>query len=350
MIRRALALVLLALAALAAIAPQRDGAAAEPAALRPGGVNAQPSMRPWRYAGANPDGWFCPRRACNGVANGTAFVDRELPLIAGLGARTVRVEFPWALLEPRRGRYAWGRADYIVRAARRLGLEVQPVLVYSPGWAAPGRSAPPRARDWRGFVSAFARRYRSSIRHVELWNEPDLPRYWRATQGEYVRTILVPGYRAVKSASPRMQVIVGGPSRPDLAWIEALYRLGGGASFDVMAFHDYSADRRILEAARAVRALLAAHGQPRKPIWLGEYSVEEAGLDDRNQTALVWTVLTAPAPLAMAQWYTLRDGFTMTCCPPARLGASHFGLVTSGYAKKRAYETMRQLLRARAAG
>ena len=46
-------------------------------AIRPGGINVEPSMSPWRYVGANPDGWWCRPGGCNGVASGTAFVDRE---------------------------------------------------------------------------------------------------------------------------------------------------------------------------------------------------------------------------------------------------------------------------------
>ena len=57
-------------------------------------------MRPWRYVGANPDGWWCKPGGCNGVANGTVFVDRELKLIAKLHVPLLRLEFPRPLIEP----------------------------------------------------------------------------------------------------------------------------------------------------------------------------------------------------------------------------------------------------------
>src|SRR2546423_4445677 len=103
-------------------------AAVDPAvgrrAIRPAGINIEPGMRPWRWTGANPDGWWCRAPRCNGVRSGTMFVDRELSLARELGAVNVRVEFPWPLIEPERGRFDWRRADYIVRAARRRHLQL----------------------------------------------------------------------------------------------------------------------------------------------------------------------------------------------------------------------------------
>ena len=56
-------------------------------AARPGGINVEPSMRPWAYLGANPDSWWDP-------THGQAFIDAEMPLIQALGVKTLRVEFP----------------------------------------------------------------------------------------------------------------------------------------------------------------------------------------------------------------------------------------------------------------
>lgn len=347
-------LVLAALAAIAVSATASAGPSPRPqggssAAVRPGGVSGQPSMRPWRYHGANPDGWWCRRGACNGVRDGTVLVDREVPLVAALGVAVLRLEFPWPLLEPRRGRYDWRRSDYIVRSARRHRVRLQPVLVYTPGWAGPSRTGPPAARDFARFVHAFASRYGRSIDHYELWNEPDLPRYWDGPQSEYVRRVLVPGYAAVKRGDRGAKVIVG-PSSSDPAWLDGLYRHGGGRSFDIVAYHDYSGDRHALDGSLAVQGVLAAHGQARKPIWLGEYGVQEPGLQDVHHQALIRLVLTEAAPIAMAVWYTLRDDHAMTCCPPKAVVSETYGLVTDAYDKKGSYDVIRTLLAGRRGG
>jgi hypothetical protein len=343
----AAALAAVPLSATASADPTPQGASS--AAVRPGGVNGQPSMRPWRYQGANPDGWWCRLGACNGVGNGTVFIDREMPLVAALRVAVLRLEFPWPLLEPRRRKYDWRRSDYIVRAARRHKVRLLPVLVYTPGWAGPSRTRPPAARDFARFARAFATRYGRSIDHYELWNEPDLTRYWEGSQSEYVHRVLVPGYAAVRRSDRRAKVIVG-PSSSDPAWLDGLYRYGGGRSFDIVAYHDYSGDRHALEGSFAVHRVLAAHGQPRKPVWLGEYGVQEPGLQDVHHQALIRLVLTEAAPLAMALWYSLRDDHAMTCCPPKAVVSETYGLVTDTYQKKGSYDVMRALLAGRRGG
>jgi Glycosyl hydrolases family 39 len=196
------------------------------------------------------------------------------------------------------------------------------------------------------FVKSFAGRYRKTIRYFEIWNEPDLTRYWSGSTEAFVRTILVPGYRAIKKAAPQSRVIVG-PSSANRSWLDDVYRFGGGGSFDILSWHDYSANAQILSNARVLRDILREHGQAGKPIWLGEYGVEEAGMADTAHAGLLTMVLTTPSPIAVAEWYTLRDDFPMTCCPPEAIESSTFGVVTADYRPKKSFSVMQRLLRTR---
>jgi len=341
-----LVLVIAATAGALALGAAADGGAitATDRAVRGGGVNAMPSMRPWRYRGANPDGWWCTPGKCNGVADGTVYVRRELPLMAALGAQAVRVEFPWALIQPRPNRFDWKRTDAIVRTARRAHLALQPVLVYSPSWAAPTASSPPSAAAFSRFARALARRYRSRIRTYELWNEPDLQRYWNGTAEQYVQRILIPGHRAIRSVDPSARVMLGGPSKADRDWLEGIYRYGGGNSFEIAAFHDYAPGPAVFDDARVVASVLAEHGQAAKPVWLGEYGYPDSDPSSPHQIPLIDQVLTEPGPIAMAEWYSFRDTYTATCCPPRVIGFSPWGLVTASYNRKASFEIMKALL------
>ena len=54
-------------------------------------------------------------------------------------------------------------------------------------------------------------RYGSRINAVEMWNEPDGGQSLAANNpAQYVQTILIPGYNAVKSVRPNVNVIEGG--------------------------------------------------------------------------------------------------------------------------------------------
>jgi len=85
---------------------------------------------------------------------------------------------------------------------------LQPVIVYTPAWAGEDANSPPPAAAFSKFAGTLARRYRGRIRYYELWNEPDLSRYWAGTVQQYVQRVLRPGYRAIKHADPRVRVRV----------------------------------------------------------------------------------------------------------------------------------------------
>jgi hypothetical protein len=321
-------------------------ATAVPASGTAGGINVEPSMRPTRYEGANPDGWWCVPPECFGGADPKAEVATELALAHELGVANVRVEFPWALIEPQRGGYDWSRADVIVQAARERGVVLQPVLVFTPPWAAPRLNDAPAAADFERFSEMFSARYRGTFPVIELWNEPDGGAYWSAGEPAYVADILVPGYRGVHAGDPAARVEMGAPDGDEgtsIAWFKEIYTDHGGDSFDVAAFHNYLGSAA--EEAAAYLAVLEEHGQGTKQIWLGEYGVQEDATNDTQQIALMRSVLGGRAPLAMAQWYNLRDDNSVSCCPQKVEKNGHWGLVEhDDLTRKSGFDVLRGLL------
>ncbi|MGH2514536.1 MAG: hypothetical protein ACRDHP_02675, partial [Ktedonobacterales bacterium] len=143
------------------------------------------------------------------------------------------------------------------------------------------------------------------------------------------------------------QVIIGAPAGVDGGFYEAIFTAGGGESFDIAAFHDYSGSaRRIVALARALRKLLTLHGQAGKPIWLGEFSIGEDMEDDARQRALLAHVLKSNSPIAMAQWYNLRDDSSCVCCPPRSVKDAHWGLVRRDGTRKDGYYALKRLIAA----
>src|SRR5712692_497664 len=308
------------------------------AALPERGINVPPSMRPWRNpAIVNPDSWWDPEQ-------GPAFIAHEMPLLQELGPATVRVEFPWWAIErDRKGHADWSRADRIVEAAAAHLVQLAPVLVWTPAWAAPGcvnmptscvtsalaatcPATPPSAEDFGDFVHAVVSRYGGRVTCWEMWNEPDLPKYFNGSAADYARRVLVPGYRGAKAAAPDCLVIFGGPHVPDVGWIRAVLDAGGEGHFDVMAFHGYGDARAVLRGASSVAPLAGG-----KPLWLGEW-----GVQDRRgvkQVRLIEAVLGTASELHQAQWYALRDDRAMSGRGEVCV-ESWWGLVTATYRRK----------------
>ncbi len=304
-----------------------------------GGINVEPSARPWRYVGANPDSWWCPVGACT-TSDPLGRINTEMSLAHQLNVANVRLEIPWFLVEPSRGGYSWSRADYIFQSAAAYGVTIQPILVYTPAWDG-GYNQFPVAADFQAFVTTFMGRYGSRIRAVEMWNEPDGGQSLVSNNPAlYVQDILKPGYTAVKSVRPGVSVIEGGSindSGTCCAWLSGVISAGGGSYFDIAAFHDYGGN--YAQVVSAYRSLVGG-----KPIWLGEYGVSDA--TGSQQSSLISAAIAGTPGLAMAQFYTLRDESVYLCCPPTPYGEHKlYGVVAADdVTKKSSFYTMQKLL------
>jgi hypothetical protein len=326
--------------------PGRSIPTARAATATQGGINTVPGTRPWRYLGANPDGWYCPVGACT-TSDPLGRIDTEMGLAAQLYVSNIRVEIPWFLVEPGNGSYDWTRTDYIFNSASRHGLQIQPVLVYTPAWDGAYNSFP-HPSSFGAFVTTFMNRYGAAIGPIELWNEPDGGQSLTVNDpNSYVTDILIPGYNAVKRIRPSVQVIDGGSindSGTCCAWLSGIYNAGGGSYFDIASFHDYGGN--YAQIAQQYQAVINAHRSlGNKAIWLGEYGVSDA--NGSQQSSLINSALANTGALAMAQFYTLRDESVWTCCPPASTGEhKQYGLVAADdVTKKSSFYTMVSLLK-----
>lgn len=314
------------------------------------GINIEPGMRPSVYSGPNPDGWWCNLPTCARKEDPTTLIDREMALAARLHVGVVRVEFDWPFIEPSRGTFRWSRADEIVLAANKYGVQLQPVLLFTPSWA--GSSyirAPTSTASWTQFVEKVVSRYKNSVHYWELWNEPDGP-YWQSGTDQYVHTILVPGYRAARKADPLAHILLGEPYFADSAFLNEIYSSGGGNSFDIAGFHEYASalsPGAVQGDVATVQKVLDAHHQSSKPVWVGEYGYPEpsATVDDVEHIQVMKIMLQEVTGYAEAIWYNLRDDDAMNCCPPSTVKKAHWGVVQRNDSTlKRGYATMRKLI------
>lgn len=300
------------------------------------GLNVVPSYRPWRWAdGPNPDGWWDP-------ASGVAQIDAEMPLIAEARAATARVEFPWTFIETTRGHPDWTRADAIVASAAKNEVQIRPIIVFCPPWeGAP--NCVPKATDFAAFVTAMATRYRGQIHAWEFGNEPDITHYFDGTETQWIRTMLDPGYDAVKAVDPGNVVVSAGMAYPThLGWIDALRR--DDARFDVQAYHDYpSGPEQVNRDGWALRSKMDSVGYRAVPLWLDEFGTQEDRTSDTEQQSWLATV-TAPHanPATVTLWYNLRDDINY-CGRTSKCKDDHYGLLRHDLTHKAGFATFQKL-------
>jgi len=238
------------------------------------------------------------------LGESAATLDAQYELMAQNGVESIRTDFYWSQANPAPGVYDWTLTDRMVTAAASHGLDVLPIIEFTPFWASSqpannGNLQPPADfATFTTFMTAIVQRYgptgafwsqhpelmRNPIRHWQIWNEPAGSFNWRAVPWypSYVK-LLKAGYQGVKAADPEATVVSGavvGLNTTTLTpWKELsdLYRTGARKYIDVVAVNAFTnalhgqppaaAVDRNLQVYERVRAVMARHGDARKPIY-----------------------------------------------------------------------------------
>jgi len=235
-----------------------------------------------------------PGAAFFGMQGWTVPTARDLALMKRGGVGTYRAVFSGAQLGASFDSARWTQYDALMAAAARERIEVMPLLIDIPG--ARVRLQHPRTRAdriaWAGFVSAVARRYGRSgsfwADHPELepvpltayqvWNEPNLPVYWRPAPDAagYLRLVRLTRKR-LRAVDPKASIVLAGlpNSRlgvPALDYLRAVYaRPGARSLFDVVALHPYAQHAGgVVASVTRARAYMDRRGDRRTPIWITE--------------------------------------------------------------------------------
>lgn len=218
------------------------GAATPPAAARL--LRPQRPVR-WRdFLGVNAHFlWFTPQQ-----------YQQQIAQWKDLGLEWLRVDLHWDRIEPGERKYRLAELDAVVRT---LQAQQQKSVFYLVGSAPFATSAPHFSRtpdqypprnveDFAERMAFLAQRY-PSVDAWQVWNEPNLPSFWRpkANPEGYAR-LLQASVRALRQAAPGKTVVMGGmayysqmPGSGGLM-LEALGRLGVVALDSVVAYHPYS--------------------------------------------------------------------------------------------------------------
>ena len=214
---------------------------------------------------------------------------RHSAALGASGAGTARLVFSWAGVELSPGRFDFSAIDAQVKATAEHGVTVLPLLFEAPGFrsSAPAQGAergwyPPRSNaDFAAFAAATVRRYAPGgsfwsahpelperpIRAWQVWNEPNLPVYWRPapSAAQYVEMVRAVG-TAIEGVDPEAEIVTAGvpDSRngvPLADYLAGMYRAGGKTAFDTLATHPYATTPEgVSENLAAARELLDRHG------------------------------------------------------------------------------------------
>jgi O-antigen/teichoic acid export membrane protein len=149
------------------------------------------------------------------------------------GASIISTSASFAVMQPHAGEpYRFEGMDRVISAARAAGLKVTLRMVGMPAWAldeiVDGRRQPPRSDtelgQWATFVRTVMTHVQGGVDYVQVWNEPNAPKYWPTGPDpvEFVRLLDVT-HDVVKEVSPSTKVVSGGLRGNDIGYLDAMY-------------------------------------------------------------------------------------------------------------------------------
>ncbi|HJZ73251.1 MAG TPA: beta-galactosidase [Vicinamibacterales bacterium] len=224
--------------------------------------------------------------------------DKQAEMMAAAGVGWVRVDLAWSAAEPEAGRYDFRTWDRFLDSFEPHGIRVLFILDYGNRLYEDG--LPPSTASGRAGFAAFggaaARHFRGRAAW-EIWNEPNVPRFWAGTPDPAGYVALARAAAAeIRREDPRAWIL--GPSLGgdtfDFTYLSATFNLGLLDIVDAVSVHPYGA--AYPEAAAAfydeVRRRIALRAPDRDtPVVVSEWGYAVEGLGGE----------TSGVPLARSQ-------------------------------------------------
>jgi len=280
---------------------------------------------------------------------------RELDIARDAGFSTVRVDLAWANVERKMGVYDFSAFDALIPELAARGMRLHLIVDYTndlyPALDS-GQFQTSTVPAFAAVARAFAKRFAGMNISYEIWNEPNLDRYWPTASGPR-------GYAALcKAAAAALhegdsvaKVSIGGLAGFDYDFLTAILANGVAEGADAIGVHPY---RR--EGGEGVgydllrfRTFVSNQATPTPVIWSTEWGYSSTwegnghGASERTRQAQLVARATLSAwavGLPLIVIYNLRDDGT-----DAMNIEDNFGLIQNDYAEKPALVAVRTLSR-----
>lgn len=249
-------------------------------------------------------------------------LSHDLEIIRRMGVKWLRTDFDWRKIEPRRGLWKFRWHDALVRLCQIKGINLLPVLINSPKWAAPRFNFPPEeASLFSDFVKKVVKRYHHFIKHWEIWNEANSYFFWVGDPKQYA-SILTVASRSAKEIDPNAKILLCGladPARPDPSFLfEVLLHVDENC-LDIINLHAYPGTwngRKIEEWPLFLKNLGRRLDEIgiRKPIWITETGLTSQDDNSNRRESMqasylikAFTSLLGSGEVEKVFWYRLKD-------------------------------------------
>ena len=234
------------------------------------------------------------------------------------GAAWDRFDFWWGSIEPKPGVWKWEQADWIIHYYARHHIQMLPILCYQAAWMHQSPHTPEDFAEFANFVSHVVARYHRYVHIWEIWNEPNIPAFWKpAPDPAAYAALLKASYTAAHRADPHCTIVGAASNETDINWLRDIEAHGAFQAMDAVSIHPYSmADgpeqMHLAHQLRNVHHFLSSIGQPDMPIWITEmgWTSSRANISSMSWASVCMAqsyVIAASQHVAHLFWFSEQD-------------------------------------------
>lgn len=206
------------------------------------------------------------------------------------GAKTVRLDVSWAMLQPNGPAFdTWG-TNFVTRVLKMItdrGMKPLVMIWMTPRWVTGSSDTliPPKTsaqlNQWETFLRQVSARF-PQVSDWEVWNEPNSNDFMRGGDAGVYARVLAAGFRGIRAGNPKAKVIFAGTQYVDTPWIKKAFAAGAAGKYDIMGVHPYMAVGNLspdtpgngtiwrMRHLPTLRNAMLAVGD-KKPIWFTEF-------------------------------------------------------------------------------
>ncbi|MBN2308093.1 MAG: cellulase family glycosylhydrolase [Candidatus Hydrogenedentes bacterium] len=251
--------------------------------------------------------------------------DEEYANLDAMGVRMMRIDFHWHRIQKDAETWDFSNFDSYVDAAQKHGVKVLALLVFDNN--AVERNEKGAKRDhylapedlplYLEYIRRTVTRYKGRVYAWELWNEPDIPRFWDGPIDELYELVRQAA-KTVRETDP--DAILLGPAMTSPLGVDAaegiedLHAIGALEPVDHPTMHSYISDPRAYynEYFRVLNAA-GKYGHPGS-VWITELGPPDGGVypwrGSRDHVAVhvmkAYTIATCVG-IETLVWYCYHD-------------------------------------------
>jgi hypothetical protein len=242
----------------------------------------------------------------------------DMAVIDDLGIAWFRRTFRWSSIEAERGNFRFTRYDDHVTTGSGYNKKHEAILAYDVAWLPRSKRDHISREDlplFLEYVSRTVEHYRGTVDVWEIWNEPNLPRFWKGNRADFF-ALVKESARVIRGTAPEATIVAGGFSRVPAGLIKQMFASGAFDDVDVISFHPYALNAsgalRLYDRMEKLAREQGFHGA----IWVTEMGYPTNGWypnvvrEEKAPAAIIKTLAGLAARGAgKIFWYELYDTF-----------------------------------------